>query len=173
MNQTLKVAKVASSEIEEYLRGVDGVYDVINVEDVEEFRIQDVDLLVFINQNNKNYCKKVEIKGDTMYNTGNYFFETISNKSRGTLGCFLYTEADYIYYYYVKEKELHVLPTKRVREWFLANQNRFPKRSASTPVGSDYYVTEGRIVPRNIVKKEVSGVNIIKINDKKCLTIIK
>lgn len=74
MKEVLDVSKVASSDIEEYLSTIDGIYNIINVEDVEEFRKKDVDLLIFFSVGRRKYCKSIEIKADRWYHTGNYFF---------------------------------------------------------------------------------------------------
>ena len=102
----------------------------------------------------------MEIKGDRHHRTGNFFFETVSNESKGTTGCFLYTRAEWLFYYFVEVQTLYCLPMYSVRPWFEENMDRFRERRTSTPVaeGQEHYVTVGRLVPIQTVLAEVPGV---------------
>jgi hypothetical protein len=164
MTEGVRVAKQASSDLEEFLKKFEETIEVKNVEDDAEYREKDIDLLWLRQRKGNSIKTTIEIKGDRWYKTGNYFFETISNKSKGTPGCFMYTEADYIFYYFVEQRELHVLPMPETREWFIKNIVRFKERETSTPVNNEQsYITVGRLVPRNIVKKEVPKMKIINL----------
>lgn len=163
MDEANNVAKKASSEIEAYLQTLSNTVDVINVENDEAYRRKDIDLLWVHKENDSKRITSIEIKGDRWYKTGNYFLETISNKSKGTPGCFMYTEADFIYYYFVTERELHILPMPETKNWFIKNINRFVQKETSTPVNGQYYITVGRLVPRRMLQNEVSGAKIVNI----------
>ncbi len=90
MRDGLSVAKRASTDIVAWLRQLEQTIGVRNVENDARYRRVDVDLLWATDA-----CTyKIEIKGDRWHQTGNFFFETISNKEKGTPGCFMYTEAD-------------------------------------------------------------------------------
>ena len=98
----------------------------------------------------------LEVKGDRYFGTGNYFFETVSNKAKQTPGCFLYTDCDYLFYYFMEEQELHIFTMPEIRNWFLKNQNRFKISETSTPVqGGAHYITVGRLVPRHLLQEEM------------------
>ncbi|MGI2747623.1 hypothetical protein ACRS52_02450 [Bacillus cytotoxicus] len=163
MNEAANVAKKAATDITNFLKTFEETIDVINVEDDEQYRTKDIDLLWIRNKNGVKKTTTIEIKGDRYHYTGNYFLETISNKSKGTSGCFMYTEADYIFYYFVDERELHVLPMPKTREWFINNMDNFKERETSTPIGNDYYITVGRLVNRNYLQRHVQGVKIKRI----------
>ena len=156
MHEGAQVARRASPEIEAWLREWHGTVDVENVEGDEAYQKIDVDLLWTTIA--RDYA--VEIKADRWHETGNFFFETVSNKERGTPGCFLYTEADFLFYYFVEPRTLYILPVPRVRDWFLKNVERFEQRETTTPVGGEHYTTVGRIVPIELVLKEVTGVKV-------------
>lgn len=129
------------------------------------YQRQDIDLIWtrFLPDDSLKICT-IEVKGDRYYQTGNYFFETVSNEGKNTPGCFLYTRADYIFYYFVAERELHILPMPATRTWFLAHLNNFRERKTATPVApGEAYVTVGRLVPRSVVQAAVPGVRILKI----------
>jgi hypothetical protein len=88
-------------------------YQVIDVQDNEEMRKKDIDLIIIDKETNKEIT--IEVKTDSYFDR-NFFFETVSNKSKNTDGCFLYTEADYVFYYFEKRNKLYKLPTKKVRK---------------------------------------------------------
>lgn len=156
MSEGSRVAARASTEIEAWLREWHGTVNVENVEGDEGYQRVDVDLLWTTIL--RDYA--IEIKADRWHETGNFFFETASNKEKGTPGCFLYTGANFLFYYFVGPRKLYILPMPRAREWFLANMSRFEERETTTPVGREHYTTVGRIVPIEAVLKEVKGVKV-------------
>lgn len=166
MNETIELATRASQEITNWLeyrrnQGLNSIVYVKNVENDEIYQKIDVDLIVCVENNeiyqevdvdlpthgNNQLIIKVEVKADRYHKTGNFFFETISNKEKGTSGCFMYTEANYIFYYFIEIKKLFILKMPEIREWFLKNQKRFPDGETTTPVGNSFYTTVGKLVP--------------------------
>ena len=168
MNAASSVAVQAAQDLETYLRNKPETIEVLNVEDDPTCRAKDIDLIwTFRGSDGSHAIVTIEIKGDRYYHTGNYFLETISNEGKNTPGCFLYTQADYIFYYFVAEKELHILPMPATRDWFQQHLHQFQEKKTSTPVANGkYYVTVGRLVPRNQLQKEVPGVKIILLKSK-------
>lgn len=166
MKETLNVANLASEEIENFLLNIENTIDVINVEDDKYFQKKDIDLLwIKKNKKNRKVVRKIEIKGDRYHYTGNFFIETISNANKCSPGCFLYSEADYFFYYFIYTKELYILPLEKTRNWFLKNQYRFELKKLSTSVEGKgiIYKSYGKTVPIKIVLKEVEGVKLIKL----------
>ena len=161
---SFSIAKQSAFEIEKYLNKLDIVTRVQNVELDKEFQIIDVDLLVDYKDNGIIRTDKIEIKGDTYEKTGNYFFETVSNASKKTMGCFLYTQCDYLYYYFINIKELHILKMNDVRDWFLINPKKFATKQVYTKCEHGCYMTIGKVVPIHMVQKQV-GVKIIDISE--------
>lgn len=154
IEESCRVARIAAKEIERWLRSFDETVSVVNVEAQPEYQSLDIDLI----WTTRKRTWKVEIKGDRWHKTGNFFFETDSNRERGTPGCFMYTAADYLFYYFVTPADLYCLPMPITREWFLKNMQRFPRRETTTPVGGGSYTTVGRLVPIRVVLDEVPGV---------------
>lgn len=142
------VAKVATGDITCWLNSLPYIKDVVNVEDDTDYQKKDIDLLL---HTTSDRIIPVEIKGDRYSETGNFFFETISNVGKDTLGCFLYTEAEFLFYYFVCTKELYTIPMKEVRQWFYENMDSFIISTTSTLVGGGFYTTRGRLVPRDLV----------------------
>ncbi|WP_162053381.1 hypothetical protein [Pontibacter pamirensis] len=167
MEGASEVADKAAAEIEALLRRQPATVEVINVESDPSYREKDIDLLWNRKLDDGSIKTiSIEVKGDRWYKTGNYFFETCSNEGKGTPGCFMYTEADYVYYYFVNAKELHVLPMPATRDWFKNHIADFSEKKTSTPVGNGKsYVTVGRLVPRCLVAAEVAGVKVLKLKN--------
>lgn len=160
MAYTTEVAKTAASDITHFLRDYwKHTVTVHNVEDDPAYQQYDIDLLWTVEQNGRLHIIPVEIKGDRYHKTGNFFFETVSNESRNTPGCFLYTKAEWLFYYFVEVGLLYCLPMDKVRPWFAQHTGRFEERRTSTPVkNGESYVTIGRLVPIQTVLEEVPGV---------------
>lgn len=156
-NKVNKIAELASEEIEAFLLSLPGTVKVTNVEKDKMYQGIDIDLLWYVRSTKTGQIvkKTIEIKGDRYYHTGNYFFETISNSSKNTPGCFLITEADYVFYYFVEQKELHILPTTETRDWFLRNEKKFAEAQTSTSSANKklLYKSFGRKVPIRIARK--------------------
>lgn len=151
-----KVEKIASSEIKKYLESLPQTIRVLSVENDKAFQKMDVDFLWVFQKNGIVEIKKIEVKGDTYSHTGNLFFETVSNISKNTPGCFIYSKADYFYYYFIDTRELNILPLAETRKWFVENIRRFPKKKTSTILNNgDRYYSWGRLINKTILEKEV------------------
>ncbi len=163
MSETDAVGKKGTLDIEIYLKKLPETVKVVNVEDETNYRKKDIDLIWNRNIGSQIIETKIEVKTDRYARTGNYFLETISNESKNTLGCFLYTEADLVFYYFIEIKELHILPMPESRDWFILNMKRFKERRTSTPVENGSYFTVGRLVPRDVMQKEVQNIKIVNL----------
>lgn len=139
-----------------------------NVENVAYYQKQDIDLIWTYTSSEGMNKRSIEIKTDTYFHTGNYFFETISNMTRNTVGCFLYSEADYMFYYFLNN-ELHIMNLPEVRKWFIENQHRFEKKTTATRIGGVVaYYSLGHIVPRAVLIAEIPQyLKIVTIEDLK------
>ena len=157
MEDNMEVAKRGSSDIEEWLNNLDQTQNVINVEGDPDYQNIDVDLI----WETEIDTYQIEIKADRQHGTGNFFFETISNKSKNTPGCFMYSEADLFFYYFVEIKKLYILPLTETRNWFKDNIDNFYESETTTPCGNGkYYITVGRLVPIDNVLNNIDGINV-------------
>jgi len=156
MEAASEVAKLAARHIEKYLCLKPDTAWVSNVEEYPYYRTLDIDLLWYRRKKDSTQKISIEIKGDRYFRTGNYFFETLSNKQKNTPGCFLYSQANYLFYYFIG-RELHIMPLQAARDWFQARMDEFPEKETATPIGrnGEYYNTVGRLVPRWRLRKEV------------------
>ncbi len=137
---------------------------VHNVEDDPAYQQHDVDLLwSIVDGNGRLRLIPIEVKGDKNHHTGNFFFETVSNASKGTAGCMLYTKAHWIFYVFVEIEEIYCLPMDVVYPWFTEHSEEFREVKTSTPVGKgEVYVTNGRLVPIKTLLEEIVDVRHYK-----------
>ncbi|MEZ5334929.1 MAG: hypothetical protein R2741_06700 [Methanolobus sp.] len=165
MGDTDSRGKAGTADIEKYLNRLPETIRVVNVEENEKYRAQDIDL-IWLRKGDSGYHETlIEVKADYQEKTGNYFIETISNDKKDTPGCFMYTEANYVYYYFFNIKELHILPMPSSKEWFIANMDRFKEMRTSTRInGKIAYYTIGRLVPKEEMQKEVDGIQVLTIS---------
>lgn len=161
MEETLQVAKDASRLLTFWLLRQDNVESVKNVEDDREYQRKDIDLLVYMKDGTE---LKVEVKADRKYNTGNFFIETVSNLNRNTPGCFLYTEADIMFYYFVGQGWLYSIPVKAFQRWIDKNIHKYPVKRTSTVGQRGQYESEGRIVPRRVLVKEIPSIKLYDLD---------
>jgi hypothetical protein len=133
------------------------------VHDVQEdprFQHRGVDLLWELPS---GQVRGVEVKGDRQPRRRNYFFELVSNVERDTPGCFLYSGADLLTYVFLAQAELHVLPLRAVREWFLPRARLYPLKRAFTQTGALRYTTVGAVVPVREVLEAVAEARVVPL----------
>ena len=156
---TTSVARRAAIEVTDFLlHAWPQTVAVHNVEEDPAYQEHDVDLLWTVLERDRLRTIPVEIKGDRYHNTGNFFFETVSNEGKGTTGCFLYTRAEWLFYLFVEIGHLYCLPMSVVRPWFIGRIEQFREQRTSTPVGDESYVTVGRLVPIETVLRDMPDV---------------
>ena len=161
MKKSSTTGDIAIEDITIWLNQLPITSQVDNVELDTTYQKLDIDLIWYRKQQSKLF---LEVKGDNYNTTGNYFFETVSNSSKGTKGCFLYTQADYLFYYFIYTRQLHILEVEPVRYWFNYNQSRFMSKFPSTAINNgELYCSEGKIVPIHVVQREVGITKIIEI----------
>ena len=161
MRQTGAVAAHAARDITRWLKAKPETRQVRNVEADPDYQRRDIDLI----WKTKNGTTTIEVKGDRYDQTGNFFLETISNREAGTPGCFLYTEADFIYYYFVGPQRLFILPLPATRDWFLAHLREFREVTTTTPYRGGFYTTVGRLVKIERVLGAVSGAQCVELRE--------
>jgi hypothetical protein len=154
-----KYSKKGINLVTKYLESLDETLKVINLEEDKRFQDKDIDLL----QIKKDVAISIEVKTDD-YKSGNFFFETTSNKELETLGCFLKSKAKYFYYYFIKYDTLFILPLKKCQKWFLDNIEEFKEISTSTIGNNGEYshTTVGRIVEIKRICSEIKEIRKIE-----------
>lgn len=138
----------------DYLLAQDAASRIHDVQDDPRFRHRGVDLLW---ERADGAVLGVEVKGDRQGRRKNYFFELVSNLERDTPGCFLYSSADIFLYVFLCERQVHALPLRATREWFLPLARSFPVKHTRTRAGRESYTTLGAVVPVRLVQASVPG----------------
>ncbi|MBI2107280.1 hypothetical protein HYT57_04830 [Candidatus Woesearchaeota archaeon] len=151
-----------------YLNSLKKTIKVKNVEDDKECQKKDIDLIWIYKKRNSNLMISVEVKTDR-YTTGNFWLETLSNEKFGTPGCFIKSEAKYLFYYFTGWDSMYIIPLKKARLWFLGNFSRFKESTTTTKdENGDYkHTTVGRLVPISVMVDEVKGIKLVKDVTKK------
>lgn len=162
MQEATATTDLGTKHIVSYLTKRADTKKIVNVEADAEYRKKDIDLLWHRSVNGTEKIYSVEVKVDNYFRTGNYFLETISNVEKGTPGCFMYSEAHYLFYYFLRV-ELHIMQLAHVRSWFQPKMTTFVAKRTSTPVGNGFYQTEGRLVNRELLQSGVpNSVVVVK-----------
>ena len=90
----------------------------------------------------KGKGRLVEIKAEEENKYDNLFLEAWSNRPRGTPGWMDTCQADWLWYYFVENKQLFILSMRELKEWAfgakarLANENEFkmkPQKKRDQP----------------------------------------
>jgi hypothetical protein len=159
---------LAMFAVAEYLAAKDGTTYVMPAT-IEQQKNDDIDLVWARVVRGQEVERTVEVKVDSyVHKTGNFAFETVSNESKTTPGCFLRTKAYWFIYVCSTNMVAWIMPTQAVQDWFLrelaTQPNRFRLFETSTKVNGSYYNTLGRLVPSIEVEQAlVLGVNIHKV----------
>ncbi|ATB31537.1 hypothetical protein MEBOL_005000 [Melittangium boletus DSM 14713] len=144
----------------EWLQSVEPGSRIHDVQEDPRFQHRGVDLLWELPSGE---VRGIEVKGDRQPRRKRYFFELVSNLERDTPGCFLYSGADLMLYVFLVQGELHVLPLKTVREWFLPRAKAYELRHTFTQTGAIRYTTVGAVVPVKDVQEAVAEVKVIRL----------
>jgi len=153
---SIKVGKKGENIVYDWLMSRESVKNVIDVSDDRDYQKKDIDYIV---QFHKGKNVSIEIKCDTYYHTGNFFLELISNDNKGTEGCLIYTEADYLFYFFDKVNILYIIPVKELQQWISENKDsgRFRKKKCGNYINGRYvYSSVGLLVNRDTLCEEIN-----------------
>jgi hypothetical protein len=113
---------------------------------------------VFLNRRDNGHIVAVEVKSEEVF-TGNFFLETWSNKSRLTPGWMITNDSDFLFYYFLNLRSLHVIPFDKLKKWFFGDNGRTGSESSYFEVRQRKHDqlndTWGRIVPIEHVRHRV------------------
>ncbi|MGL4503179.1 MAG: hypothetical protein ACRCU2_29225 [Planktothrix sp.] len=154
--------KSAIKAVTLYLESLSQTKEVISVESLPKYRKIDIDLIWIKKDETQT---SIEVKGDT-YRSGNFAFETISNQSLRTPGCFLYTEADFVFYYFINWQKLYILPMPKTREWFIPlreNYRTIYPKTINDRTGEYLYTTVCKLVPIKDVLEAFPEIQVIQL----------
>jgi hypothetical protein len=101
----------------------------------------------------KNYV--IEVKTDLYVKPRNFFLETSSNHESGTPGCIEASKSDFLFYYFINERELYIFKTSNLKKWLARNKAVFINKN----VKNKGYTTRGIPVDKRIIIDEVGIYN--------------
>ena len=107
----------------------------------------------FLARHRRDFAEYVELKAEEANLYGNLFLETWSNKSRRTPGWMLTCTADWLWYYFVNNRELYLVPFANLTEWAKQRMFDFPEK----PQGKYAQLNDtwGRCVPISVLLNEI------------------
>lgn len=151
---SLIIGNEGEQVIYNYLTNSPIVERVIDVSDSPMYQELEVDMLVKLT-NGIEY--KIEVKTDT-YDTGNFYYETVSAQEVNSVGGFEKTTCDYMFYYFVNMDALYILKMDNYRQWFRERQEDFRlKGYEKKPVNRRYnnstYTSIGYAFPIHLLEE--------------------
>ena len=154
-NKSINIGDYGEQIIKSYFETNPNIADVIDVSKDKTYQDKDIDFIVKL-KSGKNIS--IELKTDT-YDTGNIFYEAISNKEHNVLGCMIKSKAKCLLYYFIKTKELYIIDFKAYRKWVNKNNKRFAKKKIKNINKSGNSITHsvGLLIPKKIFEKEMIG----------------
>lgn len=154
-NTSNAVGQIGEIAIIKWLENNPKVESVEDVTNDKFFQNLDIDLLVH-NVDKRDYS--VEIKTDT-YVSGNFFFEVISNEEYQTEGCLMKSQANYLFYFFLKTKILYIINLDKFRKFVLENQDRWQERQ----VKNRSFTSRRYLVPIDVVMSELKAIKKVQM----------
>ena len=163
----------------EYLKSIPKTLEVYDFRHYEDCRENDIDFFWLHDKKGYPY-KKVDVKTDKQRKWGNFFFETVSNCEKNTLGCFMKTDSDYFLYLFVeydekskkitKKYDMYFLEIEPVREWFNKVKHNYEDKTPKTYYDNNdkskgSYSSKGKAVPISDVLKEFPDTIKVTFNE--------
>ena len=153
-----KIGYVGVKDVISYFEKQHYIKEIKNLEDdIEEQRKSGTDIIVI--RNDTKHELTMDVKTDTRYDTGNFFIETISVVEQNKPGWLYKNTTDYIAYYYLGRNKMYLLPLKDLQKWATKNIAKYKTKM----IPNKGYYTQGILVPRVVVCKEISSVKEINI----------
>ena len=109
---------------------------------------------VVLNTSLKNVAS-VEIKSEQENKYGNLFLETWSNRQRFTVGWMYTLNADFLFYYFIENRQLFICNFQALKKWAFIDSNIYKYTEKPQSKYTQLNDTWGRCVPINILKNEV------------------
>lgn len=154
-NKSINIGDYGEQIIKSYLEANPDVLNVIDVSKDKRYQEADIDFIVKL-KNGEDIS--VELKTDT-YDTGNIFYEAISNQEYNVLGCMIKSKAKCLFYYFIKTKELYIIDFKAYKKWVNENNERFTKKRIKNinKRGTGITHSVGLLIPKRIFEREMIG----------------
>jgi len=148
-DKSLASGKGGEALVVEGFREILSTVEVVDVSDNKDYQDEDVDFLWITKNLFKTDVFKVEVKTDS-FPENNIFFELISNLEKGLAGCLMYTQADYLAYYYEQTGNCYVFDAQRLKKEIFNHPfylDDSKKKKVKNRVGQGSYTTVGLAIP--------------------------
>lgn len=146
----IKVGEIGEEKTLEYLYSRDFTQEVIDVRDDDFWRDNDVDFILICKDGD---ILKIEIKTDMIADKSkNLAYEVISNKHYNTLGCFVKTKCDVMFYYLPNTDEMYYINMSMLRDYVEENK----KNLTLVPMGDNalgYLLRINKLLEKEIMFK--------------------
>lgn len=154
-NKSINIGDYGERIIGAYLEANPNIVNVIDVSKDKKYQDMDIDFIAKL-KNGEDIS--IELKTDT-YDTGNIFYEAISNKEHNVLGCMIKSKAKCLLYYFIKTKELYIIDFKAYKKWVNKNNKRFTRKRIKNINRWGNAITHsiGLLIPKKIFEKEMIG----------------
>lgn len=154
-NKSINTGDYGEQIIKSYFKTNPNIVDVIDVSKDKKYQDKDIDFIVKLKSGEDI---TIELKTDT-YDTGNIFYEAISNKEYNVLGCMIKSKAKCLFYYFIKTKELYIIDFKAYKKWVNENNKRFKKKEIKNINRYRNMITHsvGLLIPKKVFEREMVG----------------
>lgn len=154
-DKSINIGKCGEQIIKSYFETNPNIESIVDVSKDLEYRDKDIDFIVKL-KNGEDIS--IELKTDT-YDTGNMFYEAISNKENKVLGCMIKSKAKCLFYYFIQTKELYIIDFKAYKKWVNENNKRFAKKKVKNinKRRNDIGHSIGLLIPKRIFEREMIG----------------
>lgn len=154
-NESIKVGNYGEEIIKSYLENNPNVIGVTDVSKDKKYQDEDIDFIVELE--GWGYIS-IELKTDR-YDTGNIFYEAMSNVEYKVPGCMIKSKAKCLFYYFIQTKELYIIDFKTYKEWVKTNYKRFTKKEIKNINRKNNGVTHsvGFLIPKKTLEKDMDG----------------
>lgn len=154
-NKSINIGDYGEQIIKSYFGTNPNIVKITDVSKDKKYQDADIDFVVKLKNGEKI---SIELKTDT-YDTGNIFYEAISNKEHNVLGCMIKSKAKCLFYYFTKTKELYIIDFKAYKSWVNKNNARFARKRIKNINRRGNAITHsiGLLIPKRIFEKEMIG----------------
>lgn len=163
-NKSINVGNRGEEIIKSYLENNPNIAEVIDVSKDKRYQDEDIDFIVRLKSGE---LIPIELKTDTCDNTGNIFYETMSNIEYNVPGCMIKSKAKCLFYYFINTKVLYIIAFKRYKEWVEENCKKFTEKKIKNinRKNNGIAYSAGLLIPRSMLEEEMAGSFKMKILD--------
>lgn len=139
-----------------YLESLDRTVGVIDVRGNQYFKDKGIDLVYLYITKKGMATMTICINEDLDSKNSRYVFETDYRVKEVKQNSFLFSEADFYFYYFEKNRELNMIPLSKAKASFIAQMSKFKDAETKAVVNGQILSLIGREVPKIAFNKELN-----------------